>query len=419
VDVDTVVGKVARLIDADLPELTPQMTDWFAEVIPEFRHDDTVRRLMIASTSSNLAAIVDMLAHNIPIDRITVPPAAAEYARRFAQHDLSLEALLRAYRLGEHRFGQWALQCIGRLHLDTATALAAVAELTERTNRYIDQVVEGLIDIYESERRRWDSRTGAARAAQLRVVLENDNLSTRSAQDLIEIQLDGWHQAAIVWVDLDTPDPGRALQAVSRALQTTAGRVPTTALADDRTMWAWVSGPTLPHLDAEALQQSLSEPDTPRIALGAPARGLAGFRSTYREALRTRTVMDASPTLDRVVAFDDVAVAALLTDHPSELRTWVQRILGNLAADTDAAQRLRETVRVFLQAGGSYTEAATRLHLHKNTVHYRVRKAEELRGHALTDRRLDIEIALIATDLLAHRIRGQERRSPGPYDGAS
>ena len=42
--------------------------------------------------------------------------------------------------------------------------------------------------------------------------------------------------------------------------------------------------------------------------------------------------------------------------------------------------QLRDTVRVFPDCGGSYTQAAARLHLHKNTVHYRVRKAEELRG---------------------------------------
>lgn len=404
-DVDTVVGEVARLIDADLPALTAQMTDWFVEVIPEFRHDDAVRRLMIASTSSNLVAIVDMLAHNIPSDRITVPAAAAEYARRFAQHDLSLEALLRAYRLGEHRFGQWALQQVARLDVDTPIALAGIAELTERTNRYIDQVIEGLIDIYESERRRWDSRTGAARAAQLRVVLENDNLSTRSAQDLIDVRLDGSHQAAIAWVDLDTSDPGRALQAVSRVLQAQTGRAPTTVLADDRTMWAWTTGAS-PRLDAAQLRDALPAAGAPRVALGAAAPGLEGFRSTYREALRARAVMEACPSLGPAVAFDDVAVAALLADHPAELQGWVRRVLGGLADETDTARRLRETVQVFLQTGGSFTEAAARLHLHKNTVHYRVRKAEELRGRPLADGRLDIEVALLACDLLMGRMAG-------------
>jgi PucR C-terminal helix-turn-helix domain/GGDEF-like domain len=402
--VDAVVGEVARLIDADLPELTTEMTGWFIEVIPEFRHDDTVRRLMIASTSSNLVAIVDMLAHNIPIDRITVPPAAAEYARRFAQHDLSLEALLRAYRLGEHRFVQWALQRVGGLEIDTAAVLAGIADLSERVNRYVDQVIEGLIDIYESERRRWDSRTGAARAAQLRLVLDNENLSTRSAQDLIEVQLDGWHQAVIAWVDLDAPDPARALQTVSRMLLDTTGRAPTTTLADDRTMWAWTSSPTAPPLDPVLLLDQLPGPSSLRLALGSHAWGLAGFRSTFREALRARAVAEASPTAGRVVAFDDVAIAALLTDHLPDLRTWVRRVLGSLADDTESAARLRDTVRIFLQNGSSYTEAAARMHMHKNTVHYRVRKAEEIRGRPFTDGRLDVEIALLASELLGSTI---------------
>ncbi len=73
------------------------MTAMFINIIPEFRHDQAVQRLMVASTSSNLSAVVDMLMLGISLEDISVPPAAAEYARRFAQHDLSLEALLRAY----------------------------------------------------------------------------------------------------------------------------------------------------------------------------------------------------------------------------------------------------------------------------------------------------------------------------------
>jgi len=72
------------------------MTAMFINIIPEFRHDQAVQRLMVASTSSILSAVVDILMLGISLEDISVPPAAAEYARRFAQHDLSLEALLRA-----------------------------------------------------------------------------------------------------------------------------------------------------------------------------------------------------------------------------------------------------------------------------------------------------------------------------------
>jgi hypothetical protein len=104
--VDEIIMVIAREIRTQLDVLAPEMTTHFVQVIPEFRHDEAVRDLMISSTASNLHAIVDLLEHGIELDDIAVPAAAAEYARRFARLDLSLEALPRAYRLGEHRFIQ-------------------------------------------------------------------------------------------------------------------------------------------------------------------------------------------------------------------------------------------------------------------------------------------------------------------------
>src|SRR5688500_17078983 len=153
VNVDVIVRDVARRTQADLENITAEMTSMFVDVIPAARHADAARRPIGASTASNLAAIADMLALNISIADITVPPAAAEYARRFAQHGLSLEALLRAYRLGEHMVVQWVMTYLRRLELSTDEALATTSRMALLVNSYIDQVIEGLIDIYENERR--------------------------------------------------------------------------------------------------------------------------------------------------------------------------------------------------------------------------------------------------------------------------
>jgi DNA-binding PucR family transcriptional regulator len=109
-------------------------------------------------------------------------------------------------------------------------------------------------------------------------------------------------------------------------------------------------------------------------------------------------------TPSHLVEFSEVAIAALLSDNLDDLQVWVTRTLGDLASNDEAMARLRETIRVFLQCGSSYTDAAARLHLHKNTVHYRARKAEEILGHPLCEGRLEIEVALLACDLLGHRI---------------
>lgn len=403
-DVDEVVVAVARDIEGRLPDLTIEMTDWFTDMIPELRHDEAVRQLMVASTSANLIAIVDLLAHSIPVEQIAVPPAAAEYARRFAQHGLSLEALIRAYRLGEHMFGQWVLASLQRgPHRDTGNILDAVAALSRRTNRYIDRVIEGLIDIYETERRRWNTRMGADLAARIRMVLETDPLSDSAASELLGLPVAGWHRAAVLWspgpADVSADDA--VLQVGARLLHEAGGRPPLTVLVDSRTLWAWHSGPTVPPLDLDLLERRL--PGHLRLAFGAPGAGLEGFRGSLTEAVRTRSVVETAEKQPPVTTFDDVAVAALLTDRTDDLRRWAGRVLSGLNSDAPGVDQLRETVRVYLASGGSYTQAAARLHLHKNTVHYRVRKAEELRGRPLGDDRLQVEVALLAASLLRHR----------------
>jgi hypothetical protein len=404
VGVDELVSDVGRRIEAELPALTAEMTDHFVEVIPEFSHDDTVRQLMVASTSANLVTIVDLLVHGISPDRVAVPAAAAEYARRFAQRDLSLEALLRAYRLGENRVVQWSLRHLGELDLDATEVIAATQRISLIVHTYIDQVIEGLIDIYESERRNWDRRSDTARAAQLRAVLEAHDLDVRAAEEMLGVSLRGWHLAAVAWVDSGIPEAERDLRAAARLLHEAVGREPLAMLADDHTLWAWSSATGRPAPDLAGLARGLAGFPRLRVALGSPASGLAGFRASHRQALRARSVAETGREPTQLVDFGQVAVAALLADNLEDLRVWVQRTLGDLARDDDAMARLRDTVRVFLQCGGSYTDAAIRLHLHKNTVHYRVRKAEEVLPRPLADNRLDVEVALLVCDQLGSRV---------------
>jgi DNA-binding PucR family transcriptional regulator len=74
----------------------------------------------------------------------------------------------------------------------------------------------------------------------------------------------------------------------------------------------------------------------------------------------------------------------------------VLRTLGGLAADDEPHARLRETLLLFLQSGGSYKTTAEQLMLHKNTVQYRIRKAEESLGRPVGQHQHDVELALRA-----------------------
>jgi DNA-binding PucR family transcriptional regulator len=87
----------------------------------------------------------------------------------------------------------------------------------------------------------------------------------------------------------------------------------------------------------------------------------------------------------------------MMLGSPDLLRAWVLATLGGLAADDEQQARLRDTLLVFLQSGGSYKTTAERLTLHKNTVQYRIRKAEESLGRPASQHRQDVELALQAS----------------------
>jgi DNA-binding PucR family transcriptional regulator len=89
-------------------------------------------------------------------------------------------------------------------------------------------------------------------------------------------------------------------------------------------------------------------------------------------------------------------------------RVWVRKVLGPLATDRHNHPVLRETLRVFLECGGSYAAAAETLNLHRNTVQYRLNKAGELLPSPITERRADLELALRACDQLGAVLLGDD-----------
>jgi DNA-binding PucR family transcriptional regulator len=141
------------------------------------------------------------------------------------------------------------------------------------------------------------------------------------------------------------------------------------------------------------------------IAIGDAGDGVDGFRRSHRQALQAQSVaLVAGPSDPGVTAFADIRPIALMASDLEATRAWVRETLGALALDDEQHARLRMTLRVFLAAGGSYTASAERLTLHKNTVHYRITKAEEARGRPIQPDRLDVELALLACDALGSAV---------------
>jgi DNA-binding PucR family transcriptional regulator len=162
---------------------------------------------------------------------------------------------------------------------------------------------------------------------------------------------------------------------------------------DEFTVWAWLPLPSAAPVEVDGLSE-----ESVRLAVGSPAVGIEGFRTTHQQARHVQVLaLAAGPSCQQqVTAWSAVAPVALMCADRESLATWVRDTLGGLANSDDSMARLRETLAVFLAAGGSYTACAHQLHLHKNTVQYRVRKATDALGQSLETRRLDVELALLA-----------------------
>lgn len=136
-----------------------------------------------------------------------------------------------------------------------------------------------------------------------------------------------------------------------------------------------------------------------RAGLGALASGPAAVPDARATADRALALGDPGA---RLTPFEDVRSAALLEDADAFVAGWrADRsvLLGRLL-EHDAAHGTRfvETLRVVLELFGDTAAAARRLHVHANTVRYRLRQMNELTGVRLTDapHRLALELELRA-----------------------
>ncbi|WP_330231664.1 helix-turn-helix domain-containing protein [Nocardia sp. NBC_00508] len=374
--------------------LSEQLTEQMLAIEPELRGDSRVEALLRASVTGNVVIALHVYELGLDIDEIDAPAEALEYARRLAQRGTSITALLRAYRIGERLFTEHLLGEITAATSDPTLVTAAVAVMTDRSFAYIDRVSQQVVTAYEDERDRWLQNQMAVRTARVRSILSGQRVDPGDSELALGYRLDRTHLGLVVWFDAGTGRLRAAKQlATIIADQLHCQGQPLLIPADESTLWAWLPQPEL-DMDPAAV----STPEATWVAVGRPAAGLEGFRLTHRQAAQAQVVAMSAPAPQRasVSCSAQVGPIALMCTDLAATRAWISEVLGPLARDDDATAQLRETARVFLDTSGSFQTTAERLVLHRNTVQYRIRKAEAVLGHSLREGRLDIEVALLA-----------------------
>jgi hypothetical protein len=365
----------------------------FAAIIKRLDFDEITRR-MLASFRSSINGyrrlpegllqgnIVEIIDHNLEVFRSSTlagrEPADVELepfrasARVRAGEGMPLEDLLHAYRLG----GRLAWQAMVQAALpEDREGLLIGAEILMR---YVDLVSATVAQAYLDARQLAVSEDERRLRGLLLALCEEEGQPTA---DIVSL-------AALLGVPAASHYRPFALTVAGE------GAIRHGQLAADlraRGILALTEGDRVGGLLAEEQELhappgtlSVVEPLAPR---GALAGGLE----------RVRLVIDLGRKLGHVghLTADDVALELLLASSPETADALESRVFDPLRGAAGRRAALEETLRTFLSIGTDRRAAAEELHVHPNTLDYRLRRIEELTGLRLAAPR-DLTVLVLA-----------------------
>ncbi|GAB7028624.1 helix-turn-helix domain-containing protein [Streptomyces sp. NPDC021749] len=312
--------------------------------------------------------------------------------------------------------------------LDPSEAAALTRTLSEALVSRVQHTLLALAERAENERRGWFGSAAALRQELVLDILDGADISAPRAFLRLGYDISRSHIALIVWRDdwggSGTEDLADAATALLRSAGCSSLLTVPVGLS---TLWAWGSRArgrplSLGELRSAAgpAQQMTLTPGM-HIAGGLPGDGIEGFRTSHWQARETTEIIRAAgpDAGSRTPPYDyaELELAILLRSRRDLSAEFVRRALGPMAADD--MSELRATVKCYLDMERSMSAVASRLHIAKSSVAYRIRKAERLLGHPVQEDRLRLHSALLLFDVLGGAALGRsgesrERPETGP-----
>ena len=301
----------------------------------------------------------------------------------------SLDALLSAYRLGA-RVAWRRLAAAGEeAGLEPRTLYA----LAEAIFAYIDELSAESIEGFTREQA---ETAGEAQRRRRRLVglLVQDPPADRASVESAAADA-GWplpRKLAALAVEGDDADR------VAARLGPDTVVAPARGAAPDPVICVLVADP-----DAPGRRAQLTSALTDRRAALGPAVPWRDAALSFARGLATlRLARDGAttPDGDELLHADDHLMAILLGVDRRLATDIAARALTPLESETELSrERLTETLRAWLRHRGRTEEVARALHVHPQTVRYRLSRLRELFGDTLEDPdgRFELEVALRAT----------------------
>ena len=348
--------------------------------------------LTIASAESGLSDIYERLVTGGQPADYVVADEAVTYVQELAHLGLPVETMFRIGHAGQAYIMRHWLTDLYAHPGEQEVKFGAVSYCEQFIFLWIDALARQWRDHYLTEQERQIGGLDVARLDTLRAIIEGQVGNVEEASARLRYQLEGMHRAFVIWGD--STDAKMAVlrnraRSICELLEAPYVLMPVGAAA----LVGWLGAAT--DVSHGPIRAMLSDgKDRFSVAFGSPQAGVDGFRRTHQEALEARRVASLSHRPGHVHEYRSLALAALATADMEHACRFVAQELGALFNDDEATVRIRATLTVYFEELGSAGRTAQRLGLHKNTVLYRLRRAEEILGRTLDERRLELQVAL-------------------------
>ncbi|XVQ14702.1 PucR family transcriptional regulator [Spirillospora sp. CA-255316] len=378
---DAVPKAVVSVLRPELPSLAAEIVDEIGYSVAEFGGplQDGHRAVIRPAVEQALRQFVDRLAD---------PPAAHRdgigICRRFGRHEYragrSLDALQAAYRVGA-RVAWCRIAEVGRRAGWPAETMSLLAEAVFT---YVEEIAAYSAEGHFQARQSAAERLQALRRRLLELVLARGRAMSGEALDDLAREARWRLPAMVACVAVaDRPAEGRLAPAVGPDVLVDLERPEPCLIVPD---------PDAPGRE-ERLARALG--DVP-FAIG-PSVPLDDAALSLRLAVQALSLVQRGVIgYDRYVRCSDELSTLLLFHNEDVIQLMTRRRYGPLAALKPLQQvRLGETLLTWLVTGGKAPEMAARLHVHAQTVRYRMRQLQDLFGVEMDDPDWKFEMEII------------------------
>jgi hypothetical protein len=366
---------VSAALRPGVPELAKRVIKAVQEAVPAYEGelDANVRR----GVRQALEGFIELVEGG---DEALLPgrQVYVSFGRAEARRGRSVEVLLAAYRAGAQAAWRGFAEAGDRAGL----APRDLYTLAEALFAYIDQLSAASAEGVAQE------QTAAAREAheRRRRLLELLLYEPRPDPALLQqaVEAAGWAPPKrLAALAVDAPDPDRIAHRITG---------PVLSARLDGLSWALVADPDGPGRRAELEAAAAGRP----AALGPTV----AWREAGESARRARLALAlASEAPGALVVAEERLLDLLLLCEPALTVELARQALSPLDGLPAAKRRrLRATLEAWLDCHGQARAAAERLHVHVQTLRYRLGQLEDLFGEALEDprRRIELQLALRA-----------------------